>query len=236
MIEREEICCIMLDVELVDPLQQFRWLVLVQQPFCPRGKSMRFLVSYHRRKDLCRKLLYVVLFLNIGLCLQPLWLWGTTESEETKSKLTQLSPHHRSSYDGGPSMSMISSPQEGPKGSSLIGRLQEITQTCQENILFTHGFRSVHKPGFVHVISWPSSRHERVAGGLTVSSGHALSNKTNCRSFGGRLPPQISCWSQVLQTVSVLDSFGKWICLNTQCSSFWIANFMAWKYFKNIIK
>ena len=105
-------------------------------------------------------------------------------------------------------MSMISSPQEGPKGSSFIGKMQEINQTCQENILFTHGFRSVHKPGFVHVISWPSSRHEWVAGGLNLSSGHALSNKTNCRSFGGRLPPQISCWSQVLQTVSVLDSFG----------------------------
>ena len=90
-------------------------------------------------------------------------------------------------------MSMISSPQEGPKGSSLIGKLQEITQTCQENILFTHGFRSAHKPGFVHVISSPSSKLEWVAWGLTLSSGHDLSNKTNFRSFGGRLPPLISC-------------------------------------------
>ena len=55
--------------------------------------------------------------------------------------------------DGGPSMNIISSPQGSPKGSSFMAQVQEISQACQENSMSSHGVKTMHKPGFVHVIS-----------------------------------------------------------------------------------
>ena len=55
--------------------------------------------------------------------------------------------------DGGPSLNIISSPQGSPKGSSFMAQVQEISQACQENSMSSHGVKTMHKPGFVHVIS-----------------------------------------------------------------------------------
>ena len=69
-------------------------------------------------------------------------------------------------------------------------------------------FRPMHKSGFVHLFTWPSNGYDWDAGGLTLILRCVLSNKTSCKSFGDHLLPQISCWSQALQTVLVLDSSG----------------------------
>ena len=55
--------------------------------------------------------------------------------------------------DGGPSLNIISSPQGSSKGSSFMAQVQEISQACQENSMSSHGVKTMHKPGFVHVIS-----------------------------------------------------------------------------------
>ena len=71
--------------------------------------------------------------------------------------------------DGGPSLNIIPSPQGSPKGSSFMAQVQEISQACQENSMSSHGVKTMHKAGFVHVISCSSSRHDWMEISLSLS-------------------------------------------------------------------
>jgi len=55
--------------------------------------------------------------------------------------------------DGGPSMSMTTSLQGGPRESNFMGNIREFSLACQDTSQPIHGFRPVRKPDFVHIIS-----------------------------------------------------------------------------------
>jgi len=105
-------------------------------------------------------------------------------------------------------MIMITHPQGGPRQSNSMAKVQKTCLVCLSHFQPSSCFQPVHKPGFEHHVTWLSNGYDWVTGGLSLSLRCALSNKTNCKSFGGRLIPQISCWSQELKTVSVLPSSG----------------------------
>jgi len=50
-------------------------------------------------------------------------------------------------------MSMIISPQGGPRESNFMGKVQEISLACQDSFQSIPGFRHVYKLDFVHGIS-----------------------------------------------------------------------------------
>jgi len=87
-------------------------------------------------------------------------------------------------------------------------KCKKTSLVCLSHFQPSSCFQPVHKPGFEHHVTWLSNGYDWVAGGLGLSLRCSLSNKTNCKSFGGRLIPQISCWSQELKTVAVLPSSG----------------------------
>ena len=95
-------------------------------------------------------------------------------------------------------------PQGGPKQSNSMAKVQKTCLVWLSHFQPSSCFQPVHKPGFVHLITWPSNGYDWDAGGLSLRC--VVSNKTSYKSFGGHLLSQISRWSQMLKTVSVLPS------------------------------
>jgi len=56
-------------------------------------------------------------------------------------------------HDGGPSPTMTQGHQGSPKSPSLMSKVQEISLGEQGNYFVKTGISTVHKPGFVHVIT-----------------------------------------------------------------------------------
>ena len=126
--------------------------------------------------------------------------WGPTKSSsksiERCSKCQgfghAMSDCPNKEFDGSPSMNNIHGSQGSPRGSNFMTKVQEISMGMQELHFDSTGFTSRIRPGFVHLIAWPSRGYNGAAGSWGLSSRCELSNKTNCKSFGGHLTPQIS--------------------------------------------
>ena len=89
-------------------------------------------------------------------------------------------------------MTMTTYPQGGPIQSDSMAKVQKTCLVCLCHFWPSSNFKPVHKPSFVHLITWPSNEYDWDIGGLTIGSRRVPSNKTSWEPFGDHLLPQIS--------------------------------------------